>query len=68
MIKASTTFINLTSVRNDDTLLLFVLSMLCFFPPTLNTVIHNSLLEYDEDGSEISQRQLQEHPEWTRHE
>nr|XP_058973489.1 putative helicase MOV-10 [Pocillopora verrucosa] len=24
--------------------------------------------EYDEDGSEISQRQLQEHPEWTRHE
>ena len=68
MIKASTMFINLTSVRNDDTLLLFVLSMLCFFPPTLNTVTHNSLLEYDEDGSEISQRQLQEHPEWTRHE
>ena len=68
MIKASTMFRNLTSVRNDDTLLLFSLSMLCFFPPTLNTVIHNSLLEYDEDGSEISQRQLQEHPEWTRHE
>ena len=68
MNKASTMFINLTSVRNDDTLLLFFLSMLSFFPLILNTVIHNSLLEYDEDGSEISQRQLQEHPEWTRHE
>ena len=68
MNKASTRFINLTSVGNDDTLFSFVLSMLCFFPLILNTVIHNSLLEYDEDGSEISQRQLQEHPEWTRHE
>ena len=42
--------------------------MLYVLPLKLITVAHNYFSEYDEDGSEISQRQLQEHPEWTRHE
>ena len=45
-----------------------VLSILYVLLLILITVTHNYFLEYDEDGSEISQRQLQEHPEWTRHE
>ena len=67
MNKAITRYMNLTSMRNDDTVLLFVLSMLQVLFLILITVTHNSSLEYEED-SEISQRQLQEHPEWTKHE
>ena len=54
-------------MHNDDKVLLFVLPMLYVWPLILITVTHNSSSEYDED-SEISQRQLQEHPEWTRRE
>ena len=42
--------------------------MLYVLPLILITVTYNFFFEYDEDGSEISQRQLLEHPEWTRHE
>ena len=67
MNKAIIKYINLTRMHNDDTVLLFVLSILYVLSLILITVTLNSSSEYDED-SEISQRQLQEHPEWTRHE
>lgn len=67
MNKAIIKYINLTRMHNDDTVLLFVLSILYVLSLILITVTLNSSSEYDED-SEISQRQLQEHPEWTRRE
>lgn len=67
MNKAITRHINLTSMHNDEKVLLFVSPMLYVWLLTLITATHNSSSEYDED-SEISQRQLQEHPEWTRRE
>lgn len=62
MNKAIIKYINLTRMHNDDTVLLFVLSILYVLSLILITVTLNSSSEYDED-SEISQRQLQEHPE-----
>ena len=67
MNKAITRHINLTSMHNDEKVFLFVSPMLYVWLLTLITATHNSSSEYDED-SEISQRQLQEHPEWTRRE